>query len=151
MEQIQADVVAMGTRMDTRVDQLMEIIQNLARQQEEMRAMIVRPAEGLNNGSENPNAGPPRVVINNPNNIPEAQNTVENLGGTRNMNVGLNARNGQHANFSNLTGNQGILRNQAVGNPPPLTPAHQNTEQPTMLPRPIRIPVRPVEEDNWED
>ena len=67
------------------------------------------------------------------------------------MNIGLNTQNGQHANFSNLTGNQGILGNQAMGNPPPLTPAHQNTEQPTMLPRPVRIPVRPVEEDNWED
>ena len=32
MEQIQADVVAMGVKMDTRVDQLMEIIQNMARQ-----------------------------------------------------------------------------------------------------------------------
>ena len=114
--------------------------------------MIVRPAEALNNLGEILNANPQGVVINNPNGILGAQNMVENLGGTRNVNrdsnVGLNTQNGQHANFSNLTGNQGILGNQAVGNSPLPTPVHQNTEQPVVLPRPVRISVRPVEEDN---
>ena len=114
--------------MDTRVDLLMEIIQNMNRQQEEMRAMIMRPSETLNNGSETLNANQKGVVINNPNGIMGAQNMVENPGSTRNMNldsnVGLNIQNGQPANLINLTSNQGIPGIQVMGNPPPPTHVH---------------------------
>ena len=52
MEKIEADMVALGTRMDTRVGQLMEIIQNMALQQEELRALVVRPAAATTEGDE---------------------------------------------------------------------------------------------------
>ena len=126
MEQVQGDVVAMGSRMDTRVDQLMEIIQNMARQQEEMRTMIMRPVETLNNGGETLNTNPPGVVVNNPNDTLGTQNMVENLGGAQNgnldSNVGLNIQNGQPANLDGPANNQGVPVIQVVGNPPPSTP-----------------------------
>ena len=122
MEQIQADVVAMGTMMDTRVDQLMEIIQNMARQQEEIRVMIMRPVEALNNGGRTVN-NLPGVIVNNPNDTLGTQNVVENPGGARNgnldSNVDLNIQNGQPANLGNPASNQGILVIQVMGNPPP--------------------------------
>ena len=45
----------------------MEIIQNMARQQDERRAMIMRPAETVNNGGETLIVNLQGVVINNPN------------------------------------------------------------------------------------
>ena len=103
IEKIQADVVAMGTRMDTRVDQLMEIIQNMARQQEEMRAMIMRPAEALNNGGETLNTNLLGVVINNLNDTLGTQNVIGNPRGAQNgnldSNVSLNIQNSQPTNL----------------------------------------------------
>ena len=94
MEQVQEYVVARGTKMDTRVEQLMEIIQNMARQQEEIRAMIIRPAEALNNDTLG------------------TQNVIGNPRGARNgnldSNVGLNIQNNQPANLGSPANNQGI-------------------------------------------
>lgn len=44
MEQVQAEMADMRVQMSTQMGQFLEIIQNLARGQEELRAMIVRPA-----------------------------------------------------------------------------------------------------------
>ena len=97
MEQVQAYVVSMGTKMDTRVDQLMEIIQNMARQQEEIRVMIMRPTEALNNGGEALNTSLPGVIVKYPNDTFDTQNVIGNPGGARNgnmeLNTGLNGHN----------------------------------------------------------
>src|ERR1051325_3807246 len=49
MEKMEADMATLGTRMDARVGQLMEIIQNMALQQEELRDLVVRPVTPQNN------------------------------------------------------------------------------------------------------
>ena len=91
----------------------------MARQQEEMRATIMRLAEALNNGGETLNTNLPGVIVNNPNDTLGTHNVIGNPGGARNgnldLNVALNIQNGQSANLGGPANNQGILVVQVVG------------------------------------
>lgn len=53
MEQVQADLAKMRTQVDTKMAQFMEVITNLARGQQKLRALIERPRV-VQNENEHP-------------------------------------------------------------------------------------------------
>src|ERR1043165_10231291 len=84
MEQIQDEMADLNTRMDTRVNQLLEVIQNMVVQQDELRAIVLRNATETN---ERAQAAVNAPINNGPGNG-LVDNQVEN--GFVNQNNGLN-------------------------------------------------------------
>ena len=143
----------------------------MVRQQEEMRALVVRPIVTVDNGNETLVVNPQGVIVNNLNGNPSGATLNGNPSGAtlngnpgsatqngnpggqiHNANAGLNQNGNATVNLGNPTGNnQGVPLMQIMGNHPPPTPTRKNNEQPFIQLRSDHIPVQQHEEDNYED
>src|ERR1051325_3478524 len=149
MEQIQADMADLNTRMDTRVNQLLEVIQDMVVQQAELRAIVLRNATETNERAQ--------ATVNAPiNNGPGnglVDNQVEN--GVVNQNNGLNGgpTGGPTRGLTNHMMNQAAHVENGNGLVPPPVMNHQ-AEQVVIQPQVRRggpIPIPQLEEDYMED